>query len=391
MNCKNFRTKTLMHSRQNITIDDIWVVAIDVGYSAVKVFSPNMVACFPSFASKMSKGAYFISEAPANSIMYKDNKTGEVWLVGEVAQDKIANGDTSNSESTLYGRDRYLTEMFKIITRCGIAVGMLSNQYGSPQGKKIMIQTGLPDRYMDDEEQVRYVLCAEHDFSIKLGNSDWINFKNTFTNNDVDVISQPKGTLLSISIDRMGHFIKEARSYLNGSGVIVDPGFGTLDMFFLERGEVDPKRGETYDDLGMKRVLQETAALLKARYGINIQVPNMQKYLAAGKVTYYDRIKDEVKEYPLDDVLYEANRSVAEEAIKRIKTAMKDVTQFNYIVFTGGTSHAWITMLEQAFKYPTLKIVYGNQNDDLGFTFSNVRGYYMNAIYNIRKQKKGES
>ena len=54
------------------------------------------------------------------------------------------------------------------------------------------------------------------------------------------------------------------------------------------------------------------------------------------------------------------------------------MTEFQYIVITGGTGAAWKRYFEDTFQgLKTTTLLYGNQNDGLPFVYSNVRGYYL--------------
>ena len=77
-----------------------------------------------------------IGSVSKTRILYEDLETGESWIVGEMAQEMA---DEHDSESELYGRKRYFSPMFKVITRCGLAMGMFDNQYGGPSGRPIKI------------------------------------------------------------------------------------------------------------------------------------------------------------------------------------------------------------------------------------------------------------
>ncbi len=374
MNTKRFRTKTEFIQRQNIKANGVWEIAIDIGYSAVKLFSPNMVACFPSFARRVDEKFGYISDPPASSLIYRDEETGQRWLVGEVAQNTTETGDTSNSESSLYGRERYGSTMFKVLLETGLALGSLS---GDP-AERIVIQTGLPEAYMgtDDEEMLRDAFAGDHRFSLRVGNGQWHTYTMHIEARDIFIMPQPKGTLFSICIDENGKFHPDTRDYLNSPLIVFDPGFGTLDLYSIVSGAV--KGGETFQDLGMRRVFQETAKLIKEKYGVNVTVPEMQKNLETGNVTQIDkRNRFSAKEVPIGDLLEEATKKVCDEAINRTADVFK-LADFKYLVITGGTSAAWQEQIEETLKgLPKLKIVHGNQNEEmLPYIYSNVRGYY---------------
>lgn len=384
MNTRKFRTKTEFIKKDNGKIPGIWEIALDIGYSAVKLFSPNIVASFPSYAKRVGPDFQFAAIPPKESILYKDLETGEMWLVGEIAQNTIASGDTSDSESSLYSRERYNSAMFSVISRTGLGIGMLTNEYGKYAKEKIVVQTGLPERYMSDENDLKDSLSGTHRFALKIGNDDWVKFSFTLEFENIYVMSQPKGTLFSICIDKNGQFHKDASKYLSSSIIVFDPGFGTLDIFPINKGVVG--RGETFANLGMKRVLQETSALIKKEFDVNVSVPEMQKHLESGKVRYVNKKKFEAKEYSFDKLLAAANNQVCEEAITEMAGAIP-LIDYNYIIITGGTGAAWMHHIEEKFKnFSTLTLIRGNQNDELSLIYSNVRGYYLYRFNKLGKE-----
>lgn len=379
----NFRTKTDFRRRNNGHIDGIWEVALDIGYSAVKLFSPNMVARFPSYAKRVDPNFSFAGETPDKSILYKDLSTGEMWLVGEVAQNIMTSGDTSDSEASLYGRERYSSAMFHVLAEVGLGLAMqtveLTDKNGmpvtlSPGKDKIVVQTGLPEKYMDDEEDLKEALAGRHDFAIKIGDGAWDEYSFNLELKNVFVISQPKGSLFSVCISKNGQFHQDASKYLSSSVIVFDAGFGTLDIFPINSGVVGS--GETFSDLGMKRILQETSKGIKDTYKVDIPVPAMQKYLSTGTVRYMDKKNFTSKEYGFGDILAEASEKICEEAITRTAGVL-NLLDYNYLIVTGGTGAAWYNQITEKFKnFDTLQIIKGSQNDDLPFVYANVRGYY---------------
>lgn len=339
----NFKTKTSFIERNNGRMDGIWEIAIDLGYSAVKLFAPNKISRFPSYAKRVEENFAFAGEVPASSILYRDGATGEVWLVGEYAQNLMSDSDTTDSEASLYGRERYGNTMFRVIAETGLGIGLMGNSEGTPASSdRIVVQTGLPEQYMGDKEALTDFLAGEHSFSIKIAGKDWEDFHFSISSNDIDVMSQPKGTLFSVCINKDGHFHPDARKYLSSSVIVFDAGFGTLDLFPIRSGAVG--KGETYSDLGMKRVLQETSRGIREEFHVDIPVPAMQKYLATGKIRYMDRKNFKSKEYEFGDILSTASSHVCEEAIMRTADVL-DLLDYNYMIITGGTGAAWFNQI----------------------------------------------
>jgi plasmid segregation protein ParM len=383
MDTKAFRTSTFFTKRANGQIPGIWEVALDIGYSAVKIFSPNIVAEFPSYARRVDSIQY-ASKAPKESILYRDKEKGETWLVGQVAQDTMESGDTNDSESSLYGRDRYYSPMFEVIAMTGLGIACTDNEFARRGNDKIYVQTGLPERYMSDKPFMIEILQGHHQFELRIGSGDWISYDLTVEPNNIDVMSQPKGTLFSICIERNGQFHPDAGKYLSSSLLVFDPGFGTLDVFPILSGVVG--RGDTFADLGMKRVLQETSKLIADNLHVNISVPLMQKALETGTVRSFDIKTFSSSEHDFSSYLEQASAKVCDEALDKLESS-QSLLDYNYLVITGGTGAAWDKQIHEKFKnFDTLHLIEGTQNDVLPATFSNVRGYYLFRYNKLGKE-----
>ena len=87
-----------MLERQNASAEQSWGIALDIGYSAVKGFSPNAVYCFPSYARKITSEMLTLGAPSPEEIRYRDNTTGEIWSVGASAQEMIISDDTEPSQ-----------------------------------------------------------------------------------------------------------------------------------------------------------------------------------------------------------------------------------------------------------------------------------------------------
>lgn len=388
MSTQNYRTKTLFMERKNPSIENIWNIALDIGYSAVKGFSPNMIYSFPSYAVRISEDSQKISDTKESDILYKNNKTGEMWHVGACAQDMTSTSDSTDSEAFLYGRNRYYSDVFQVIASVGLAIGMMENKYGNPQGKNLVLQTGLPPAYLKkDSSLLKNALSGEKDFSVKIGNQPWRKFHFTLPEENIGIMSQPKGTLFSIAKDSDGKTNVNAKKYFNSNLLIFDPGFGTLDTFSIKNGYVDSY--ETCDNLGMKRVLKETSDEIFKQFDVEIPVPAMQKSLETGKVRCFKISTMETKDEDFDFILKEQSQKICMEAIEKIKTIYNNLVEYDYLVLAGGTSAAWNTYIREYFsKMTTLTIIAGNQNDTLPYIFSNVRGYYLYQFEKLQRNQK---
>ena len=386
INTHNFKTKTIFTERKNESVDGIWTVALDIGYSAVKGFSNNMIYSFPSYCRKMTNQMLSFGDTNKTDIMYKDNETGEQWIVGAAAQEMITSDETRDSIAELYGRNRYFSDIFKVISRVGMGIGMLTNQYDTPNGKKLVVQTGLPPAYLKtDTPYLKEALAGHHNFSIKIGNKSWVSLEYDLDEDSIFVMPQPMGTLLSISTDNSGKTIPEAAKYFKSSMLIFDPGFGTLDVFNIRNKMIEST--ETFDNLGMKRVMQETSNMILDKFHQEVPVPAMQKLLTTGEVKCFNRKERKTTMNDFSDLLEKASEKVCYEALQKVDNIYNNLIDHDYLVVTGGTGDAWKAMITEYYSgMDSLKIISGNQNDMLPTIFSNVRGYYLYIVNKMKRQ-----
>ena len=373
---KEFRTKTVFVERNNGDLPDVWEIALDIGYSSVKVFSPNMVAMFPSYAKKKNVERGTIGTLPKEFIRYKDLETGEMWLVGQAAQDNIELQDTSDSEAALYGRERYTDPMFAVIARTGLGIAMLENEYGVRGDRPICVQTGLPPEYMrGDKRLLVESLSGRHHFSLRLGWKKEVEFDFTIDPENVFVMSQPMGTLFSVAVDSNHQFVPNASDIFEKNTFVFDAGFGTLDPFPIKNHQL--QKSETFPDLGMHQILKETCDEIYEKYGQEIPVHAMQRYLDRTTVRCFDQKTFASKDMPFDDILEEASNRICDMALNKI-AQIYPLYEYDYFIVTGGTGAAWSKRIKERLKnMETLEIIDGGRNDDLPAVFANARGYYM--------------
>lgn len=387
INTCDFKTKTMMLERKNPVVGNYYPVAIDIGYSGVKCFAPNKAFCFPSYAKKCESQLLSIAKnsLDENCIQYKD-ENGVVWVVGSSAIDMLDTHDTKDSVNAVFGRNRYFSEMFLVLVRTSLGIALLENQYGNANSKQIVIQTGLPPAYMrSDTALIKEAMAGNHHFSLKIGNNNWKTFRVTLAENNIRVMAQPMGTLVSISTNNEGQSVPEAEMYFRKKMIIFDPGFGTLDIFEIQNSRLTAH--ETFDDLGMKRVMQGTSKDIYKNYNTEIPVLALQKFLAEGTILQFNRKEHKNVAKPFGEILEQQSKNVCKEALDRIDNIFNNFIEHDYFVVTGGTGEAWFSYIKQYFKdMSNLTIIPGNQNDNLPFIFANVRGYYMYLLTGLNRQ-----
>ena len=381
-----FKTKTFFQERPDKQLGSVYPVALDIGYSGVKLYSPNKVAVFPSYAKPyVDKGT--VGTLPENYIIYRDLDTNEEWLVGSEAQTDVNMNEVIDSDEAMYGRQRYLDPMFKVIARVGLGIAIMPNKHGNIGNRRLVVQTGLPPRFTDDSAILRKVLSGHHRFSIQIGSKKPEIFDFNLESDDIHIIIQPLGTLYSACISNEHKFTGSAKEYLAKNVLIFDAGFGTFDLFLLKNHAI--KNSETFSNLGMKQVFKETSEAIRKKFGTNISVAEMQKILQTGMVRTFDRETFSTKDEPFGDLLEEASNKVCRNAIEKM-AQIYPLQELDYLIVTGGTGAAWEPTIRETFKnMQTLKILSGNQNEtSLPYIFANVRGYYMLLFSTLERDTK---
>lgn len=388
MNTNDYKTKSFLKEGQNTTVASAWPIAIDIGYSAVKGMAPNKVFCFPAYAKKLKEEPQRFKKPNEFDILFRD--ADGIFAVGEMALSYLDEGDTNDSNMELFGRKRYTSTVFHVVALTGIGIGLMTNSLGNPEGKKVKIQTGLPPKYIKaDTTDLKEALTGDFEFELRIGANDWQKFHIKLEDDDIYVIKQPLGSLISVSTNSDGTPYKDAQKYFSSNLVVLDPGFGTLDLFSIKQGNVDGD-GETFDNLGMREILQRTCDDIFERFGTEISVPYIQNRLKDGYIKTVNKKSMSSETHDFSGILEENTRKVFGQALDKMKLLYNYFQDIDYLLVTGGTSDAWKNEIYGALKnMKSLTIIKGNQNDtSLSNVFSNVRGYYLYLINTLKHSKE---
>ena len=384
MNTKEFATRTKYIERNYVKAEGYWGVALDIGYSSVKGISPNSVFSFPSFARKFTGEMLKAGTPDEKDIQYRAN--GETWNVGYTAQANLSQGDTNDGLATLFGRNRYFSPMFLVLARTGLALGMMKNDYGNPNGEKLVLQTGLPPAYLrQDAPLLKETLAGNHNFEVRIGKGPWRHFEFTLDEDNIRVISQPMGSLLSAAMDNNCKQVPEANDYFTKNVLIIDGGFGTVDIFSVKRREVEAP--QSFDNLGMKAVFEDASNEIYKRYGMDIPVHAFQKILSDGYITKLDRKTRTTENISIDDILEESNKKICMEMLNKVDTMYDNLIDYDYLLITGGTGASWNKIIREYYSgMGNIKFINTEDPDRLSPIFNNVRGYYLYLTEYLRKK-----
>ena len=378
-------TKTSYFKHGAASVPGVKVCAIDIGYSGVKCYTDNCRACFPSLAIP-TKELEFSGEESPTDILYRDEKG--MWAVGSMAVKGMSIRDTNESEKTLYSRNRYDSDLFKIIFRVGMALCLMEEPDSGTGGTRpIILQTGLPPAYLrSDKRDILRVLSGFHFFEIKVGRNAWKEIFFELSPEQIKVMAQPLGSLYSAAFDNDCRLIPGAKQYFTSSLLVLDPGFGTCDTYAVKNRTIDSS--ESFDNLGMRAVYKLLSDKIYQIYGEDIPVHAVPKILLSGEVEVLDKATICTKAYPIQELLKECSEEICRRVILKIQSVYDYLREYRYLLITGGAGEAWMTEIKQYFSgIQGLTILKGNQNDAaLPQIFSNVRGYYLYQVGDQRKQ-----
>lgn len=388
MNIRDFKTQSNYIPRKNVTVEGYWPIAIDIGYSGVKAFSPNSILCFPSFARKRDAAIIELGKPRQSDILYEDDDG--IWNVGEMANNSIHSADVNDSLNTLYSRYRYDNPMFRVLSNVGMAMCMQENSVATKaDNDQIIIQSGLPSKYKDaDTDALRESLCGRRKFKVKFGRKDWESYDFEINPDDIGVMQQPLGAYFSASMDKMAHITELGRNLLrNWETVLLDGGFGTIDACRISARTYDVTDNNTFPNQAMLEIFNRTVKEIEKKYGTEIAVHALQPYLASGRVPVVDRKYRSKKDITFDEILYRHAMDVGREALDKMELAYDHLIDANVLLTAGGLSAVWEELIAERYKnMEGLQIIKSGSGDNLPEIYDIVRGYYLYSITSLRKR-----
>lgn len=365
------------------------IIALDGGYSAVKGASPERVFIFPSYAKKAPEGFEVIGKVRPTDILFRDNITHEVWLVGQAAESMMDQTDLeSTTDASLYTRYRYDSKVYKVIMATGLALGL----WGTPEGNEIILQTGLPSSYKNsDEGRLKKALAGQYNIAIKVGSGNWKDFNFNLALENINVMEQPQGTLNAVVL-KDGEITDLGKDIMSSNSLILDIGFGTEDLFSIRSGYKN--NHQTYTDTAMRAVFDMVIAKFrKIHPEAEIKVFELQNYLETGQISYFNQDEFQMEYVDFSEILDEVNHDLCEKSILRLMNDYQNMQHYKYLIVTGGTGESRFEQIKQKLSViPSLTVLPGNLNaSDLSFSYANVLGYYMlRHSLTVREMKKAE-
>jgi plasmid segregation protein ParM len=380
VNTADFCTKHEYIPRKNGDPAGISPVALDIGYSSVKGLSKNACFMFPSYMKSTDTGK--LMGDPAKEDVFYADKDGE-QAVGAFAASGVREDDSEESENTLYGRGRYGSKLFLVLARVGMAYGLSGNRHGEHAGEgRTLLWTGLPPAFRKaDTPLLLDALSGRHEFAVKLGEGPYTEFGFNLARNDISVLDQPMGSLFSASLapDLSRVYLPDGRKIVDAETVVLDAGFGTIDVYFVSGREV--KSFETWRELGMRAVFARLSEALFDAFGTDVPVHAMQRMLAKGQITVFDRRNRETRDIPVAGALARANAEICGKALDKLDGAYDSLRYADVLLVTGGTGEAWYPIIRERYRgMKNLRVMRASENDVLPLVYGNARGYWLHGL-----------
>ncbi len=382
MNTADFKTKSQILERKMPRIQGNnqhkgkTIIALDGGYSALKGVSPERTFIFPAYAKKIDRELERVGgKVDSLDIQFRNNATGEIWLVGQAAQNFMNSKDLeATTDASIYTRYRYTSDIYKVIMATGLCIGCIG-----AGDNEIYLQTGLPATYKDaDEGKIVASLAGNYNVSLKFGSTEWIDFNFTLPTDHIFVMEQPQGTLCACAYEADGKLSPRGVDILKSNSIIHDVGFGTEDNFAIKSGYKD--NHQTYSDTGMRSVFEETLkAVKKTKPFIETKIFELQNFLTTGVLQAFNVDTFSQEQVDFSETLFEKNSQLCDKSIRRLMQDYDNLLGYKYLIITGGTGECRYEQISQMLAgIPSLTVLPGNLNaPDLPFSFSNVIGYYL--------------
>lgn len=355
-------------------------IAIDVGYGGVKVFSANGMHSFPSILFKVKKDTTFLNSE--TDIKYID-ENGNLWYIGDRARDSLEPGGRQIDSDDFYSDKRLETDEYLILFRTAIFLGLCNSDFKiSLKNKRIKICTGLPEEDLEkDSNKLREIIAGHHHFKISMGGRDFEKVNFDIEEDDIEIISQPQGTIYSMAFDLKGNIPREDL-IIDKNVLVLDGGMYTFDTYLNNRA--DQGISKTWEEFAMYQVYLRVRDIIKEKTGRYINEFDIEKYMMDERNLSTIRYDGNQRYYFGDDYV-KTVKELATALVRKLKRTYDNFNDVDTVIVTGGTGKVYYPYLKELISVD--EIMLAERNDDVlgqfDAVFSNVVGFFKFLIYLI--------
>lgn len=323
------------------------VVGIDVANSTIKVWTEGEKNISYRNTIKAINDAGLVYSFKTDYQMYVYNK--EVYEVGDI----------TSMGSGRRGKSRFNSEDFKIEAIIGITSILEPGVH-----EKLRVVTGVPSYLAKNNtviDEIKANLMGSH--NVKSVQWDKVN-DISFDILDVIVVPQPLGTMYNYVYNNKTHELDQ--KLLSQRAIVIDIGWGTLDLAILESGRVRSTFGFDIGTSDYISGIQEE---------VNTKIPEANIYSLNPHQLDIELLKSTTVETPfgqfdLSAYVEKHKELQAKRVVKEIMSLGLEFNKFYKIICTGGGSIVYEKYLRSEFSDPRLLI---QENA----VMSNCRGFYL--------------
>lgn len=322
------------------------ILAVDIGYSSTKIAygargtpaNEFSTLIFPSIAAPTTR--------VAQSIGARENSADDIkiWYEGTEYSACIRPEYTRSVRAV--HEDYYLEDTYQVLYRAALHL--------TGEDEISCVVTGLPVTQAQDTRRVNRLR------DLMMGEIQTTKGRVVKVN-DVKVVPQPVGAYLEMIAEWDG-----SREILHGNIIVIDPGYFSVDWLAIKNARVQWDASGT-SLAAVSKVLKDASDLLTQSTGGWVDPETIESALRDGE----ERILSMGQPQPFKQPLLEASKFHAKEAVRSVRTALREQrAEPGIIVMAGGGAKIYRQSVEESF--PDWRIWTGRYP-----AVSNVRGFWL--------------
>lgn len=378
---------------------DFKLISIDSGFHAFKVLNCyGEYIYFPSYSKKVEKeyddaliSHYLMDGQKESDILafFKDEKEG--YILGQDALTLYSNNGVDVGFDERYNTNMFCTsERYKKELICAVARALYNNKEKKFEQKEyaVVLSIGLPSEQSDDMEIKKKIAgdLVHQSFTLEIAIDKKANDENynkvletiSFTIEKLFIYAQPRGAISTVTMTDKGEIKPEKvnADILSLNTLIVDGGYGTLDIYHTKRGKLIKGDLRTLPELGAKTIDARILDKYKPRNSI-LKLQTIREKIDEKKFEI-DADKT-IKKYKFETDYNNITQKICESFKSVIVSGYNNFSEYDNVVFAGGMGKAYYNYIAESFeslhKLHLAKVEY-IEDEDMATIFANVEGYY---------------
>lgn len=343
---------------KNAKVNTETIVGIDNGFGMIKVSSGNTDIKFPSVVgtpvSRFAKPAAISSlDELLHSLAITYN--GNTYYIGHNAIMNTRNGKISLRQNKAEDEQNRIKTM--------TALALLTNEDETVRTFDII--AGLPVLEFYNQKDKLYNMFINgglpFEFVMHYGN---ITVPKKILCRNVKIISQGEAAYYSYLLTDQGEIIDEHIEDVNGTILVVDVGYRTVDVVAMQNGRYMETISDQINN-GVSQMHQEILRLIMEKYNIKKELKDIDE-IVRDTSFFHNR-----HTYDLTRIIADAARPFAENLVESLYTITNDTLgNMQMILLTGGGAELIYSYVADML-HSTVKVIKLNNAE-----FSNSQGYF---------------